>query len=264
MRETPEGYCHICGKYGKLSFEHIPPQKALNNNKAIVYTGENAIKRYKGENAKYKNQQQGMGGFTLCDSCNNNTGTWYAPVYNRIAKEIAQSLHKNKKLEHGDVVQFKLNKFPALSFVKQVVTMFCSLLPLSEVKKLGFDKFLLQKESNNIDNSLFDLRMYLTPFNVGQLMVGPTSIVNKTENGFETIIACDLGTYPFGFILNLTPEIKVEYGTSLMNLFDAVYDKEYSMNWPLMYLERTNDIIPIPLLFKPLPKSINDKTTKKN
>ena len=54
MREKPEGYCHICGKYGKLSFEHIPPQKALNNNKAIVYTGENAIKRYKGENAKYK------------------------------------------------------------------------------------------------------------------------------------------------------------------------------------------------------------------
>ena len=49
-----------------------------------------------------------------------------------------------------------------------------------------------------------------------------------------------------------------------MNLFDAAYDKEYSMNWPLMYLERTNDIIPIPLLFKPLPKSINDKTTKKN
>lgn len=113
--------------------------------------------------------------------------------------------------------------------------------------------FLLQKESNNIDKSLFDLRMYLTPFNVGQLMVGPTSIVNKTENGFETIIACYLGAYPFGFILNLTPEIEFEYGTSLMNLFDAVYDKEYSMNWPLMYLERTNDIIPIPLLFKPLP-----------
>ena len=60
MSVKPEGYCHICGKYGKLSFEHIPPQKALNNNKALVYTGENAIKRYKGENAKYKNQQQGM------------------------------------------------------------------------------------------------------------------------------------------------------------------------------------------------------------
>ena len=74
MSVKPEGYCHICGKYGKLSFEHIPPQKALNNNKALVYTGENAIKRYKGENAKYKNQQQGMGGFTLCDNCNNNTG----------------------------------------------------------------------------------------------------------------------------------------------------------------------------------------------
>lgn len=35
MKKNQEGYCHICGKYGKLTFEHIPPEKALNNSKAM-------------------------------------------------------------------------------------------------------------------------------------------------------------------------------------------------------------------------------------
>jgi len=180
MKKKQEGYCHICGNYGELSFEHIPPENALNNHRAMVYTGEEAIKRYNGEKSRYINQQQGMGRYTLCENCNNNTGAWYADVYNNVAKDVACSLHKNKQLEHGDVVEFSFKKLPALEFAKQVVTMFCSLLPLSEVQRLGFDKFLLVKTSNAIDKSLFDLRIYLTPHSVGQLMVGPSSIVSKT------------------------------------------------------------------------------------
>ena len=257
MKKKQEGYCHICGNYGELSFEHIPPENALNNQRAIVYTGENAVKRYKGEKSRYINQQQGMGRYTLCESCNNNTGAWYATVYNTVAKEVARSIRENKQLEHGDVVEFSFKKLPALEFVKQVVTMFCSLLPLSEVQRLGFDKLLLDKTSNAIDKSLFDLRIYLTPPNVGQLMIGPSSIVSKTETGFETTVACDLGAYPFGFILNLTPQTPIEYGTSIMNLFDATYGKEYSAKWPLMYLERTSDVLPLPLVFKPIPQKTN-------
>ena len=255
MKKKQEGYCHICGNYGELSFEHIPPENALNNHRAMVYTGEDAIKRYKGEKSRYINQQQGMGLYTLCESCNNNTGAWYANIYNDVAKDVARSLHKNEQLEHGDIVEFSFKKLPALEFAKQVVTMFCSLLPLSEVQRLGFDKFLLDKTSNTIDKSLFDLRIYLTPYSVGQLMVGPSSIVSKTETGFETTIACDLAAYPFGFILNLTPQTPIEYGTSIMNLFDATFGKEYSTKWPLMYLERTSDVLPLPLMFKPIPQN---------
>jgi len=158
-----------------------------------------------------------------------------------------------KQLEHGDVIEFSFKKTPVLAFAKQVITMFCSLLPVEEVKRLGFDTFLLDKESNHIDKSLFDLRMYLTPLNVGQLMIGPTSVIHKTETGFDTTIACDLGVYPFGFILNLTPEIPVEYGTSIMNFFDAEYNGLYSATFSLMYLERTSSVLPMSLVFKPLP-----------
>jgi len=252
MRKKQEGYCHICGKYGELSFEHIPPETALNKNKAIVYTGDDVIKRYKGEKSRYINQQQGMGKYTLCENCNNITGSWYVPTYSDVAKDVARSLY-GKQLEHGDVIEFSFKKTPVLAFAKQVITMFCSLLPVEEVKRLGFDTFLLDKESNHIDKSLFDLRMYLTPLNVGQLMIGPTSVIHKTETGFDTTIACDLGVYPFGFILNLTPEIPVEYGTSIMNFFDAEYNGLYSATFSLMYLERTSSVLPMSLVFKPLP-----------
>lgn len=258
MRNKQEGYCHICGKYGELSFEHIPPENALNKNKAIIYTGDEALKRYKGEKARYINQQQGMGKYSLCEKCNNITGSWYVPTYSHVAKDVARSLYEYKQLKHGDEIEFLFKELPVLAFAKQIIAMFCSLLPLSEVKRLGFDVLLLNKESNYVDKSLFDLRIYLTPLNVGQLMIGPSSIIYKTETGFETIIACDLGAYPFGFILNLTPEFPIDHGTSIMNFFDTEYNNLYSQTLNLVYLERTSSVLPLPLVFKPLPEKISE------
>ena len=74
MDRKQMGYCHICGTYGKLTFEHIPPESALNKGRAKVYTGDDAIKQYTGEKSRYLSLQQGMGKYSLCESCNNNTG----------------------------------------------------------------------------------------------------------------------------------------------------------------------------------------------
>jgi len=103
-----------------------------------------------------------------------------------------------------------------------------------------------------IKKTLFDLRIYLTPSSVGQLMVGPTGVIHKTETGFDTTWVCDLCAYPFGFILNLSPQNPVEYGASLMDLFDTEYGKAYDMTWTLTYLERTSEELPLPLVFKKL------------
>ena len=29
-KKDEKGYCHICGEFTKLTFEHIPPHKAFN------------------------------------------------------------------------------------------------------------------------------------------------------------------------------------------------------------------------------------------
>ena len=48
------GYCSICGKYTNLSFEHTPPEDALNNKRAKVYSGDEVVKKIKGEEARYR------------------------------------------------------------------------------------------------------------------------------------------------------------------------------------------------------------------
>ena len=59
MSRKHTGICHICGKEGELTFEHIPPRNALNNQSAKMYSGDGLIKRMQGEKSKYEIQQAG-------------------------------------------------------------------------------------------------------------------------------------------------------------------------------------------------------------
>lgn len=255
MIDTHRGICHICGKEDELTFEHIPPRKAFNWYRAKIYNGYEALSKSQGEPARYDNSQQGMGKYSLCKSCNNNTGTWYAQAYCDFAMDVIHSLHNNEPLEHGDIVTYRFKDCPLLQIAKQIVAMFCSLLPYPEVKRLGFDKLLLDEESNYVNRELFDLKMYLTSPENGQIMCGPTAVLYKKGNSIETVWIADLGAYPFGFILNLTPEIPVNYGGSIMDMFNVKYDDKCEFNLSLMYLERRNNALPLPLMFKELPKN---------
>lgn len=255
MKKEVYGQCHICGEYGKLSFEHIPPQAALNNGQVKAYSGEEILKTFHGEKATYQNMQRGMGRFSLCEKCNNTTGQWYAAIYCQVAREVASSLCKTDELEHCDVVEYRFKNLPALAFVKQIIAMFCSLLPWEEVQRLGFDQLLMDKENRSVDKKLFDLRMYLTSLETAQLLTAPTIVLYLSDDKIECSSVTDLCAYPFGFILNLSPEIPVEYGTSLMEWFDCEFDKVYRITLPLMYLERTSTKLPLPLQYQPLPKA---------
>ena len=37
-KEVQEGFCALCGKFKKLSFEHVPPQSAFNNKPIFFQT----------------------------------------------------------------------------------------------------------------------------------------------------------------------------------------------------------------------------------
>ncbi|MBO4292111.1 MAG: hypothetical protein J5898_09410 [Lachnospiraceae bacterium] len=253
MKKEIYGQCHICGKYGKLTFEHIPPEAALNKGKVKAYSGDEVIKSLHGEKSRYRDMQRGMGKFSLCESCNNTTGQWYASTYCQVAKDVALSRKKGEELSHGNVVEYKFKNLPVLAFLKQIIAMFCSLLPWGEVHHLGFDYLMLNRENNVIDTSLFDLRMYLVSTNTANLLTGPMVVLYLSDNNkVESSSVVDLCAYPFGFILNLSPEVPVEYGTSLMDFFKCEYDKEYCVTLPLMYLERKNADFPLPLQYQSL------------
>lgn len=253
MKKNSYGICHICGKFDNLSFEHIPPEAALNKKKVKVYSGENVIKSLHGEKPRYQDMQRGIGKFSLCEHCNSITGQWYATTYSQVAKDVVISRNKGNALNHGDIVEYTFKRLPALAFLKQIIAMFCSLLPWEEVHRIGFDHLMLNKESNAVDTSLFDLRMYLVSARTAHLLTGPMITLYLSEdNTVESSTVVDLCAYPFGFILNLSPEVSITYGTSLMDLFKCRYGKEYSVTLQLMYLERKNEQFPLPLQFQPI------------
>lgn len=70
-------------------------KQEFNRNKAIIYTGDDVIKRYKGEMSRYICRQKGMGKFSLCKECNNKTGSWYVPQYSDVAKNVERSLYNS-------------------------------------------------------------------------------------------------------------------------------------------------------------------------
>ncbi len=252
-RNKQRGICHICGDNCVLSFEHIPPKKAFNDTGAKVYNGKELLEKYRGLKVKYLNLQQGMGRYTLCDKCNNNTGAWYANEYCEVANKVVASLN-SEPLYHGYVIDIALNDIAVLPFIKQVITMFCSLIPYESVVQLGFDKLISEKENNKVNTELFDIRMYLTPIKTGQLSSGIVGVLIKNEfNGVDYAKIVDLATYPFGFILNLSPEIELKYGTSINSFLKCTYNEKRNLELSLTYIERLNEDVPLPMVFKPLP-----------
>jgi hypothetical protein len=62
-----EGICRICGCYGPLTFEHVPPRKAFNNRPVIGLPFEQMMSLGPNDHPVGKPQQAGNGlVYALC------------------------------------------------------------------------------------------------------------------------------------------------------------------------------------------------------
>lgn len=81
MKKRTVGKCHICGTTDELSYEHIPPRAAFSSHKNFIYFIKDVLGSEKFpwdlSGKRGKQLQKGIGFYTLCDKCNNNTGAWY-------------------------------------------------------------------------------------------------------------------------------------------------------------------------------------------
>src|ERR1700730_14840194 len=81
MKKQHFGTCHLCGTQGKLSFEHVPPDSAFNDQRILRTSFEQMLANEHPDEFKGQQQQRGAGGYTLCEKCNNDTGLWYVPAF---------------------------------------------------------------------------------------------------------------------------------------------------------------------------------------
>jgi len=104
IRKEHFGICHICGEYKKLTYEHIPPEAAFNNQRRKMSTVEELMNDktdnrapWDIEGLRYKQFQQGTGFFTLCDKCNNYTGAKYGNTYADFIRSLGTEIMKIPK-----------------------------------------------------------------------------------------------------------------------------------------------------------------------
>ena len=107
---------------GPLSFEHIPPRKAFNERPVVRARFEELVGLGPDEPIRGQTQQRGMGEYTLCPKCNNNTGSWYGKNFVDWCYQGFEILLRSK----GNPSLLYLNYLFPLRILKQIITMFFS------------------------------------------------------------------------------------------------------------------------------------------
>ena len=254
-RRKKIGVCRICGQYGALSFEHVPPQEAFNKSTVIEYTLESwATKR----RVKGKQQQGGIGQYTLCETCNNNTGSWYGREYVKWA-QIGFDVLSQHSSHFANITQTAVilkNVYP-LRFLKQVVTCFFSVInsPQAEFAKNNpaLVKFVLDKTETSLPA---DYQFYLRLYKQSSLktalrrypLAGKIDVTyTKDESGAiksfenaEPSAFSEISHPPF--MLIMTHGTSFPNATNITHFKDYQYDDEVEMTLLLKIGESTSPL----------------------
>ena len=242
------GICHICQNEKELTYEHIPLYKAFNWYSAKSIEGDEIMKLitddermpWEMEGLKYKQKQRGMGMYSLCQNCNNITGTYYGTEYIKFAHTIDKlfpEIIEKCKNNQTNIIGIEIKGMRPLLFAKQVLSMFCSTCPNITKQDYHIKDLLLNKDTRGLDLQKYKLSMFL----LNQYKIGYTGIQAQFVSGFGTRVLATIDAYPFGFVLEFDP--KGNFATpelDITSFFNEYENKEYDMHFGLPILERNN------------------------
>ncbi|HWZ38261.1 MAG TPA: hypothetical protein VNY08_08180 [Bradyrhizobium sp.] len=142
------GTCHLCGCNGLLSFEHVPPEAAFNDQKVLLADINKVLAGDMLEhlhNPRGRTQQRGAGAYTLCEPCNNYTGGWYGRAYVEFAKQLMPYCWMPR--DRFGIIPCTIKP---LNVYKQILVMFCSASPPAVTQKRPeLVRYLLNPQSRD-------------------------------------------------------------------------------------------------------------------
>lgn len=244
------GKCALCGCECDLSFEHIPPRAAFNSTPARPVSGSEILTDknindpdrmpWDVSGLKYENQQQGMGRYSLCESCNNNTGSWYGAEYIKFIHTIHMAIQKRAE-NPGNVLEVQ-DIYP-LRIIKQILSMFCSTNNPDNPLFHTIRQFVLNREATGLDKAKFKVCMYFTDTTLIKY-TGFNVVLHLGESGPSSMALSELTAYPLGFILYFDPTEEWDYqGFDITAFADWPYDKTATVQMPWK-IQAMNDMFP--------------------
>lgn len=191
-KKKVEGNCAICGTYGPLSFEHVPPRKAFNDYPVREILFADAVNVGPDDPLRGRIEQRGSGGYTLCGPCNNNMGAWYGGAF---IDWCYQGMDILERAGGRPTLIYPHHIYP-LRVLKQVVAMFCSVNPHALRRHVELVRFVLNKEARGLP----PVYRFFVYYNMGQRMrrVG-ISVQGGNPAGLITL--SEITYPPFGYVM---------------------------------------------------------------
>jgi hypothetical protein len=224
-----EGKCAVCGNSGRLSFEHVPPRSAFNEKPILIQNHTHLFETESYLYEKNSKSNKGFGAYTLCESCNNNTGGQYAKDFAEFAIQAMNYLRAHEGPHGLHSIPFKIKP---LNVIKQIITMFFS---ANKGTILSADKdlvdFILDKEKRGLPNK-YQLYLYYTLSKNKRLNGNGTQ---RTAEG-KFVNWSEINFQPFGYLLALESPPPNEYMANITEFAKHNYDSEVELKISAGYL----------------------------
>ncbi len=227
--------CAICGNKGKLSFEHIPPKNALNNKPVFIQNAENLFERKSRLFEKKKKSPKGFGRHSLCESCNNNTGSWYAKDFGSFIQQNIEILKLSKNLKEPVQGTYLIKP---LNVLKQICAMFMSSDTSGHLRSQRFADFILNRESQAFPDK-FSLFLYSNVSPIKRLM--GVQVVYHPELGIQKW--SEITFPPFGYLLAEESEPAHESMVDITAFRQFRFDQEETISITTSILKIDNPFI---------------------
>ncbi|MCJ7577853.1 MAG: hypothetical protein MUO91_05330 [candidate division Zixibacteria bacterium] len=224
-RNKAKGTCHLCGNFGALSFEHVPPRAAFNNRRIIKVTFEQAISLGPDEIVKGPIQQGGIGGHTLCPKCNNLTGHWYGTRFVGWCYQAMNILIRS----HGKPSLIYLNYLFPLAILKQIVTMFFSVNTETFSKaNPELVQFVLKREAKYLPPKYRFFMYYNT---TGTFRFSGIWARLDPFSSRSTTLMSEITYPPFGYVMTIDSEPPDSRLFEITHF--STYDYNFGFSWRL-------------------------------
>lgn len=220
------GQCAICGETRTLTFEHIPPKRAFNDQPAFTSRWEdvlNARSKAELQNLRRSMLRRGFGAHTLCQSCNNNTGAWYGPSYIRWAQQAAIN---QAYVEAGRIPL--LFEIEPLLVYKMIITMFASACgPSLFENNSSLRRFVLSRDCRDFPKGISVYGHYTAYESSMKRQSGISGLLSLDHEGHS--VFSEITTYPLSYVLNLKGSRVPDARLTLLDNFLGYGPQEMAM-----------------------------------
>lgn len=197
--------CHICGRLDNLSFEHVPPKKAFNNT-GVLIADMNFERPFtiSGVPQGATTFQRGMGSYSLCCKCNNDTGSWYGQSFIQFCRKgmnvLQKTNYKPTLFYFGDI-------YP-LAVIKQIICMFFTVNSLAfRDKYTDLVRFVLDRYVRHLHPRY---HVYIYYNHGGMHRTTPLSakldFKTSTMEHVRTSLMTEISYPPFGYLMTIDSE----------------------------------------------------------